>query len=121
MVGGGLNIVVKSEKKSGSSGEAETEYKVRIEHGPGSGGAGGKKYKKLRKIRNMYKVRIEHSPGAGGAGGKRRKNELSLDWTFTCSCGLPSLGLHHSAYNSGLPPRSPICKHIGACLIVHFH
>ena len=49
MVGGGLNIGVKSEKKSGSSGEAETEYKVRIEHSPGSGGAGGKKYKKKKR------------------------------------------------------------------------
>ena len=33
-----------------------------------------------------YKVRIEHKSGAGGAGGKKRKNELSLDWIFTCSC-----------------------------------
>lgn len=49
MVGGGLNIGVKSEKKSGSSGEAETVYKVRIEHSPGSGGAGGKKYKKKKR------------------------------------------------------------------------
>ena len=55
-----------------------------------------------------YKVRIEHKSGAGGAGGKKRKNELSLDWIFTCSCCLRERPI-------------PICKHIGACMLVHFH
>ena len=66
-----------------------------------------------------YKVRIEHKSGAGGAGGKKRKNELSLDWIFTCSC---SPELRHWSFNGvGQPSVYPICKHIGACLIVHFH
>ena len=66
-----------------------------------------------------YKVRIEHKSGAGGAGGKKRKNELSLDWIFTCSC-KPEL--RHWLFNGdGQPAVYPICKHIGACLIVHFH
>ena len=66
-----------------------------------------------------YKVRIEHKSGAGGAGGKKRKNELSLDWIFTCSC-KPELR-HWSFNGDGQPAVYPICKHIGACLIVHFH
>ena len=66
-----------------------------------------------------YKVRIEHKSGAGGAGGKKRKNELSLDWIFTCSC-KPELR-HWSFSGDGQPAVYPICKHIGACLIVHFH
>ena len=66
-----------------------------------------------------YKVRIEHKSGSGGAGAKKRKNELSLDWIFTCSC-KPEL--RHWLYSwDGQPAVYPICKHIGACLIVHFH
>ena len=55
-----------------------------------------------------YVVRMEYTPGARRAGGKGRKSEFIPDWSFTCSC--PSY------------TRSPtLCKHIGACLIVHFH
>ena len=90
-MGGCLSIGVKSEKKN--SAEVETEHKVKI----------------------------GYSPGAGGSGGKKRKNELSLDYTFTCSCSATASKQGYSSYRSGDPPRSPICKHIGACLIVHFH
>ena len=74
-----------------------------------------------------YQVRIEQNrPGTWGA--KRRKNDLmdlptwSSAWNFTCSCG-PSYysGLRYRDYTSGMPTQSPICKHIGAALIVHFH
>ena len=55
-----------------------------------------------------YVVKMEHTPGARRTGGKGRKTEFIPDWSFTCSC--PSYA------------RSPtMCKHIGACLIVHFH
>ena len=50
----------------------------------------------------------DYTPGARRGGGKGRKTEFIPDWSFTCSC--PSYA------------RSPtVCKHIGACLIVHFH
>ena len=50
-----------------------------------------------------YVVRMEHTPGA-----RRTGWTFIPDWSFICSC--PSY------------ERSPIiCKHIGACLIVHFH
>ena len=55
---------------------------------------------------SSYKVRIEHPPvpRRPGVGCLR---SWDADWTFTCSC--PSYA------------RSPtMCKHIGACLIVHF-
>ena len=50
----------------------------------------------------------DYTPGPRVCGGKGRKNIYLSDWDFTCSC--PSYA------------RSPVmCKHIGACLIVHFH
>ena len=54
-----------------------------------------------------YKVRIEHTPKPRrpGVASKRIWDD---DWSFSCSC--PSY------------ERSPtMCKHIGACLIVHFY
>lgn len=56
------------------------------------------------------KVRIEHNHETEGTGGQKRKNDLpawSSAWSFTCSC-------------ANLSTQSPICKHIGASLIVHF-
>ena len=104
-VDGGLNISVKAEKKRSDSLAPQ---------GSGSGAT-------------EFKVRVEHRSGAGG--GKKRKSELptwSPAWNFTCSCG-PA---YYKAYSDqmyqniisgrGLT-QSPICKHIGACLIVHFH
>ena len=58
-----------------------------------------------------YKVRIEQTPGARRfclRHGFCLRDVCSFGWTFTCSC--PS----HAE-----PPG--ICKHIGACLIVHFY
>ena len=95
-VGKGLDILVKEKKQKQFCGGRSASQEPR-----------------------EYKVRIEHKSGAGGAGGKKRKNELSLDWIFTCSC-KPEL--RHWLYNGdGQPAVYPICKHIGACLIVHFH
>ena len=54
-----------------------------------------------------YVVTVEHTPGARRAG-RGRKNNLKLDWSFHCGCGSFA--------------RFPtLCKHIGACAIVHFH
>ena len=107
-VGGGLNIGVKSEKKRSFTGAAAAAEP------------------------SEYKVRIEHTSGAGKDGGKRRKNELmniptwSSAWTFTCSCGPKHYSEQYRDYTAkfpfnALPIQSPICKHIGAALIVHFH
>ena len=73
-----------------------------------------------------YKVRIE---GCGKTqSGKKRKNDLmdlptwSSAWTFTCSCGPEYYGgARYRDYTSGMQTQSPICSHIGAALIVHFH
>ena len=104
-MGGGLNIGVKSEKKRSFTGAAAAAEPTE------------------------YKVRIEHTSGAGLAGAKRRKNELidlptwSSAWTFTCSCGPNYYRDKYTDYTSRfpMPTQSPICKHIGAALIVHFH
>ena len=104
-VDGGLNISVKDERSDSLALQ-------------GSGSAG-----------TEFKVRIEHRSGAGAGGGKKRKSELptwSPAWNFTCSCG-PAYYKAYSdhLYNDIISGRgltqSPICKHIGACLIVHFH
>ena len=92
-VDGGLNISVKAEKKRSDSLAPQ-----------GSGSAA-----------TEFKVRIEHRTGAGG--GKKQKSDLptwSPAWNFTCSCGK-------TYYRNYQYTQSPICKHIGACLIVHFH
>ena len=94
-VDGGLNISVKAEKKRSDS---------LAQQGSGSGAT-------------EFKVRVEHRSGAGAGGGKKRKSELptwSPAWNFTCSCGK-------TYYRNYQYTQSPICKHIGACLIVHFH
>ena len=97
-VDGGLNISVKDERSDSlapqGSGSAVTEFKVRI----------------------------EHRTGAGAGGGKKQKSDLptwSPAWNFTCSCGKTYYS--YSAHRGYGPTQSPICKHIGACLIVHFH
>ena len=54
-----------------------------------------------------YKVKVEHTPGAR-RGGRGRKNKLNLDWTFSCECPC-------------FEKQPTLCKHIGACAIVHFH
>ena len=96
-VDGGLNISVKAEKKRSDSLAPQ-----------GSGSAA-----------TEFKVRIEHRTGAGA--GKKQKSDLptwSPAWNFTCSCGKT----YYRSYLAGpRPTQSPICKHIGACLIVHFH
>ena len=94
-VDGGLNISVKAEKKRSDSLAPQ-----------GSGSAA-----------TEFKVRIEHRTGAGAGGGKKQKSDLptwSPAWNFTCSCGK-------TYYRNYQYTQSPICKHIGACLIVHFH
>ena len=106
-VGKGLDILVKEKKQ-------EIGYFSFLSPLPFSGGRSAS-----QELRDEYKVRIEHKSGSGGAGGKKRENELSLDWIFTCSC-KPELR-HCSVNGDGQPAVYPICKHIGACLIVHFH
>ena len=54
-----------------------------------------------------YKVRIEHTP-TRKTHCFRRIFAPPCDWTFTCSC--PSFAKSRT-----------MCKHIGACLIVHFY
>ena len=92
-VDGGLNISVKDERSDSLALQ-------------GSGSAA-----------TEFKVRIEHRSGAGAGGGKKQKSNLPT-WSpalnFTCSCGK-------TYYRNYQYTQSPICKHIGACLIVHFH
>ena len=57
----------------------------------------------LKEVPTEFKVQIEHTPRR--ATGKGRKMEHDSDWKFTCTC---------NSYKS-------VCKHAGACLIVHFH
>ena len=110
-MGGGLNIAVKSEPKR--------SYLAFLTGGTAVAGAAEES--------REYQVRIEQNrPGAGAA--KRRKNDLmdlptwSSAWNFTCSCGPAYYsGLRYRDYSSGMPSQSPICKHIGAALIAHFH
>ena len=102
-VDGGLNISVKDERSDSlapqGSGSAATEFKVRIEHRTGAGA--GKK--------------------------SALKSDLptwSPAWNFTCSCGKTyyrSYQYTGPGLSGPRPTQSPICKHIGACLIVHFH
>ena len=104
-VDGGLNISVKAEKKRSDSLAPQ-----------GSGSAA-----------TEFKVRIEHRTGAGAGGGKKQKSDLptwSPAWNFTCSCGKTyyrSYQYTGPGLSGPRPTQSPICKHIGACLIVHFH
>ena len=106
-VDGGLNISVKAEKKRSDS---------LVPQGSGSAAT-------------EFKVRIEHRTGAGAGGGKKQKSNLptwSPAWNFTCSCGKTYYSAHrghlyHDIISGRGPTQSPICKHIGACLIVHFH
>ena len=57
----------------------------------------------LKEVPTEFKVQIEHTPRR--ATGKGRKMEHNSDWTCTCTCGS----------------NNSVCKHVGACLIVHFH
>ena len=106
-VGGGLNISV-SEKKEISALDLALGY---VPAGEST---------------EQYKVRIEQCVKAQC--GKKRKNELmdlptwSSAWTFTCSCGpVYYSGPLYRDYTTGMRTQSPICRHIGAALIVHFH
>ena len=65
-----------------------------------------------------YKVRIEHTPGAWGpppgVACLRSTCAPPIGWTFSCSCPPAAKSL---ADRNG----PEMCKHIGACLIVHFY
>ena len=79
--------------------EGHTEFKVEIEHTPEKEGGKGKgKGKRL-------KWRTELNIDVGGWSGNLTK--FNSEWNFTCSRRSDS--------------NSTICKHVEACLTVHFH
>ena len=59
--------------------------------------------KPTQEVPTEFKVQMEYTPRR--ATGKGRKTEFNSDWTFTCPC----------------PSNHSMCKHVGACLVVHFH
>ena len=109
-VGGGLNISV---SKLSSEKKDTRKLDKAIGYTPPVG-----------ESTNHYKVRIEQCVKTQC--GKKRKSMMDLPdwssaWTFTCSCGPAYYsGAQYRDYSTGMRTQSPICRHIGAALIVHF-
>ena len=128
-VGRGLEVLVKQKKQgigyissqfSGdrSASQELREYKVRIEHKSGAGGR-GRRQEEEERVEPGLDLHLTGSPPDLKKATSLSKWVGEPDWIFTCSC---SPELRHWSFNGvGQPVVYPICKHIFACLIVHFY